>query len=272
MNTATRFRSAAAALWLPALAAAFPPGAPMSDFGPSQVSLSAYFDHSGQDLYEEGAPSVLNSTGLSVDYAPWPFVQAGLFGGASEFDIALPESRLKEDSAFAFNTDYALSAGASLKLATPRFAGGTTRAVAFGSAMFFDNEDELGNGRMGMFYNGGATVQYLFRGRLNLVLGAEIFAIVGEQRTARSGGDDPFGVTQAGGTVDLMRGIVGVEYYFKGKNKPFVSVAFRPSGSTERHDDLGLRGASISVSLGAMATLGKMKPDAGDEEPGIIDE
>ena len=69
-----------------------------------------------------------------------------------------------------------------------------------------------------------------------------------------------------------MRGIVGVEYYFKGKNRPFVSVAFRPTGAIGWHDELGLRNASISVSLGAMATLGKEKPDAGEDEPGMIDE
>ena len=28
----------------------------MSDFGPSQVSLGLFFDHSGQDLFEDGLP------------------------------------------------------------------------------------------------------------------------------------------------------------------------------------------------------------------------
>lgn len=271
MSFRIRFRPIAGLLCLPALAAAFPPGAPMSDFGPSQVSLSAYFDHSGQDLFLDPAPSVLNSTGMSLDYGPWPFIQFGLFGGASELDVALPESRLSDSGAYAFNTDYSLSAGASLKLATPRFAGGTTRGVAFGSAMYFDNEDEIGNGKLGMLYNAGATVQYLFRNRLNLVVGGEFFAIVGEQRTGK-GGNEPFGLNQANGAMDMMRGIIGAEWYFKGKNRPFISVAFRPSGSTNWHDDLGLRGASVSVSLGAMASLGKEKPDAGEEESGMIDE
>lgn len=271
MSSRIRFRPIAGLLCLPVLAAAFPPGAPMSDFGPAQVSLSAYFDHSGQDLFEDPAPSVFNSAGMSLDYAPWPFVQAGLFGGATELDVALAEKRLSDTSAHSFNTDYAMSAGASLKLATPRFAGGTTRAVAYGAAMYFDNEDQIGNGKLGMFYNSGATIQYLFRNRLNLVVGGEFFAIVGEQRTGK-GGNEPFGLSQANGVVDMMRGIVGAEWYFKGKNRPFVSVAFRPSGSTNWHDELGLRGASVSISLGAMATLGKEKPEAGEEESGMIDE
>jgi hypothetical protein len=272
MNSRTRIRLVAGALCLPALASAFPPGAPMSDFGPSQVSLSAYFDHSGQDLFLDPAASVFNSTGMSLDYGPWPFIQVGLFGGATELDVALSDTRKNDSGAYAFNTDYALSAGASLKLATPRFAGGTTRAVAYGAAMYFDNEDAIGNGKLGMFYNTGATLQYLFRNRLNLVVGGEFFAVVGEQRTGRSGGEEPFGLNQAGGTVDMLRGVVGVEWYFKGKNNPFVSVAFRPSGSTGWDDDLGLRGGSISVSLGAMATLGKQKPDTGEDESGLIDE
>ena len=264
-------RIAAATLLLPGMALAFPPGAPMSDFGPSQVSLSAYFDHSGQDLFLDGSPSVLNSTGMSLDYGPWPFAQFGLFAGATELDVALPDSRLADSSAYAFNTDYKFSGGASLKLATPRFANGTTRAVVFGSATYFDNEDEIGNGKLGFIYNGGATVQYLFRNRLNLVLGGEGYAVIGEQRTAATAGQ-PFAISQPDGVIDFMRAIVGVEWYFKGKNRPFVSVAFRPTGNTAWHDDLGIRNASISVSLGAMATLGKEKPEAGEEDAGMIDE
>lgn len=261
-----------ALLCLPALAAAFPPGAPMSDFGPSQVALSAYFDHSGQDLFEEGAPSVLNMTGLSLDYGPWPFVQAGLFAGAAEFDVGLPDSRLKDTSAHAFNADYAFSGGASLKAASPHFASGTTRVVGFGSAAYFDNEDGLGNGKKGLVYNAGATVQYLFAGRLNLILGGEFYAIVGEQRAARGGKEEAFANSQPDGIVDFGRGIVGAEWYFKGKNRPFISVAFRPTGSLAWHDELGLRGGSVSVVLGAMATLGKKMPEAGEQEPGLIDE
>jgi hypothetical protein len=262
----------AAVLCLPALAAAVPPGMPMSDFGPSQVALSAFFDHSGQDLFESGSPSVMNTTGMSADYAPWQFLQAGLFGGATEFDVALPKERLKDSAAFAFNTDYSFSAGASLKLATPRFASGTTRAVAFGSAMWFDNEDAVGNGKTGLVYDAGLTVQYMIRNRLNLVLGGEFYAIAGDQKSANGGGTQPFSMSQPDGLVDFGRGIVGVEWYFKGKNRPFVGVAFRPTGSLGWDDDLGLRGGSISVTLGAMATLGKKQPEAGEDEPGMIDE
>jgi hypothetical protein len=262
----------AACLCLPALAAAFPPGAPMSDFGPSQVSLSLFFDHSGQDLFEEGAPSVLNTAGLSLDYAPWPFVQAGIFGGATEFDVALPEARLSDTSAHSFNTDYSASGGASLKLATPRFASGTTRLVAFGSAAYFDNQDKPGNGKRGLIYDGGATVQCLIGDRLNLVLGGEFFAIMGEQKSARGGARTEFSNSQPDGLVDFGRGIVGIEWFFKGKNRPFISVAFRPTGSLDWHDELGLRGGSVSVAFGAMATIGKKLPDAGEEDQGMVDE
>ncbi len=264
--------SIAAALLLPALGLAFPPGAPMSEFGPSQVSVSAFFDHSGQDLFTDLSPSVLNTTGLSLDYGPWSYLQFGLFAGSTEFDVALPDNRLSDTSAHAFNTDYSFSGGASMKLASPRFANGTTRMVAYGSGTYFNNEDPIGNGKQGIVYNGGLTVQYLFRNRLNLVLGGEGFAVVGEQKSAAAGGADLFANSQPDGIVDFMRGVVGVEWFFKGKNKPFISVAFRPTGSTGWHDDLGLRNASISVSLGAMASLGKEKPEAGEEDAGLIDE
>lgn len=266
-----RFRIAAC-LCLPALAAAFPPGAPMSDFGPSQVSLSLFFDHSGQDLFDAGYPSVLNTAGLSLDYAPWPFVQAGIFGGATEFDVALPEERLSDSSAHSFNTDYSVSGGASLKLATPRFASGTTRLVGFGSATYFDNEDKPGNRKRGGILEGGATVQCLIGDRLNLVLGGEFFAVLGKQTDARGQDGSDFSLSQPDGVVDFGRGIVGVEWFFKGKNRPFISVAFRPTGSLERHEELGLRGGAISVALGAMATLGKKLPDAGEEDQGMADE
>jgi hypothetical protein len=244
----------------------------MSEFGPSQVSLSLFFDHSGQDLFLEGAPSVLNTAGLSLDYAPWSFVQAGIFGGATEFDVALPDTRLADTSAHAFNTDYSASGGASLKLATPRFATGTTRLVGFGSLSYYSNQDKPGNLKHGLVYDGGATVQCLLRNRLNLVLGAEFFAIYGEQKSARGGAPTEFWNSQPDGMVDFGRGIVGLEWFFKGKNRPFISLAFRPTGSLNWSDDLGLRGGSISVTFGAMATIGNKLPEAGEEEQGMADE
>lgn len=265
-------RTAAAALLLPVWAFCFPPGSPMSDFGPAQVSLAAYFDHSGQDLFEDPAPSLLNSTGFSLDYAPWTFLQFGLFGGATEFDVALPKTRLGDSAAVAYNSDYSLSAGGSLKLATPRFASGTTRAVAFGSLAYLDSKDEPGNAKTGIIYNGGATVQYMLRNSLNFVLGGEYYAVFGDQTSATGNRIEPFGLSESEGIIDHLRGIVGVEYYFKGKNRPFVSIAFRPTGAIDWHDELGLRNASISISLGAMATLGKEKPDAGEDDPGMIDQ
>ncbi|MDQ3000024.1 MAG: hypothetical protein M3Y08_01995 [Fibrobacterota bacterium] len=260
------------ALLVPALGSCFPPGSPMSEFGPAQVSLAAYFDHSGQDLFVDLSPSVLNSTGLSVDYGPWSFMQFGIFLGATEFDVALPETRLSDPDAFAYNADFSLSAGGSLKLATPRFASNTTRVVAFGSTTYLNSEDVHGNSKTGLIYNAGATIQYLFLNRVNFVLGGEFYTLIGEQKRANDGRVEVFGTSNPAGVVDYGRGIVGVEYYFKGSNRPFVSVAFRPTGSIGWHDELGLRGASISISLGALASLGKEKLDADEEDAGMIDQ
>jgi hypothetical protein len=256
---------------IPALGFAFPPGSPMSEFGPSQISLGAFFDHSGQDLFEDGYPSVLNSTGLSLDYAPWTFVQMGVFGGGGELDIGIPDGKLSDSSVHAYNTDYNVYGGASGKLATPRFGANTTRAVAFGSAAYLNSSDAFGNSKMVLIYNAGATAQFIFWNKLNFVVGAEFYAWEGEQKSAR-GKIEPFGVSASTGIGDYFRGIVGVEYFFKGANRPFISIAVRPTGNLGWNDDLGLRNASISVSLGAMTSLGKAKVEAGEDEPSLTDE
>jgi hypothetical protein len=247
----------------------------MSDFGPNQVSMSLFFDHSGQDLFEEFAPSMLNTMGLSADYAPWPYLSVGVFGGGAELDVDVPDGRVGEDSAFGFNTGLSLYGGASGKLATPRFAGETTRLVAHGSAGWFNAEDDNRNVKRGLMCNAGATLQFLAWGRLNIVLGGEFQAIVlGEQESPLTTAPVPFGMSAPSGPVDYMRGVIGVEYFFKGKNQPFLSVAVRPTGATDLHDHLGLRNASISVSLGAIATLPSKwgGSQIQEEEPGLAED
>lgn len=262
------------ALLLPALALGFPPGSPMSDFGPSQVSLGLFFDHSGQDLFEDGAPSVINSNGLSADYAPWQWLAVGAFAGSAEFDVDVPDNRLDDTSAYGFNTGLSFYGGASLKLATPRFASGTTRLVAYGAAAYLNAEDENENRKSGVMTNSGLSVQYLVRDRLNLVIGGEFQALLeGEQTSSVRSEPEPFGMTAPAGPMDYMRGLIGFEWYFKGRNRPFVSLAFRPTGSTTWHDHLGLRNASVSITLGAIATLpGKGRNQIQEEEPGLAED
>lgn len=256
------------ALALPA--AAYPPGSPMSDFGPSQISLGLFADHSGQDLFEEGAPSVLNTFGLSLDYAPWPYLALGMFGGGAELDTDVPDSRLNDPKAVGFNTGLSLYGGAAGKLATPRF-GDAWRLVVHGSSAWFNAEDDFGNVKRGILSNAGGSLQFLVRGRLNLVLGGEFQVIPwGEQLGPNDDRAEAFGISEQSGVMDYMRGLVGVEWFFKGKNQPFVSVAFRPTGAIGWHDHLGLRNASVSISLGAIATLpgkGKNRVDDEDEPP-----
>jgi hypothetical protein len=266
--------ASAGLLLIPCLALGAPPGVPMSDFGPNQVSLGLFFDHSGQDLYESSAPSMLNSTGLAVEYAPWPYLAIGGFAGGAEFDVDVPDALVNDDSAFGFNGEYSFYGGGSLKLATPRFASGTTRLVAQATGAYFNAEDENENVRKGIMTNSGLTVQALAWGRLNLVIGAEFQALLqGEQTSPVRKDPEPFGISAPGGPVDYMRGIVGVEYYFKGVNKPFISVAFRPTGATGWHDNLGLRNGSIAITLGAMATLpAKGKNQINEEEPGLAED
>jgi hypothetical protein len=247
------------------VASGYPPGSPMSEFGPSQVALGVFYEHSGQDLYVDNAPSVLNGAGINLDYAPWTFLQFGVFAGGTEFDQAVAPLRLSDTSAHSFNTDYAFSGGGSAKLATPRIISNTTRLVAFGAATYLNNEDKYKNVKKGLVFNAGGTFQFMLRNRLNFALGGEFYAMDGEQESS-AGKGPAFGFSAPTGQIDQFRGIVGVEYFFKGKNTPFVSVVFRPTGNMDWDEKLGLRNGSISVSLGAITTLGKAPPQIQEEE------
>jgi hypothetical protein len=264
-----------AALLLPALAPGLPPGAPMSDFGPSQVALGLYFDHSGQDFFEDYSPAMLNTTGLSLDYAPWSMLSLGLFAGAAELDVDVPDDRVDDTAAKGFNTGFSFHGGASARLATPRFASGTTRLVAFGTGGWFDAEDDQENRKRGLMTNAGLTVQYLALGKLNLVMGGEFqFLLFGEQTSSIRKEPERFGLSvPALEPQHYVRGLVGVEWFFQGRNKPFVSLAFRPTGSTGWHEHLGLRDGSVSITLGAIATLpGKGKNQIQEDEPGLAED
>lgn len=266
--------AALTALLLPALALGSPPGMPMSDFGPSQVALGLFFDHSGQDLFENSSPSVLNTTGLGVEYAPWPYLALGVFGGGAELDVDVPDAQVGDTSAYGYNTGYSLFGGASMKAASPRFVNGTSRLVLYGSAGYVDAKDDFKNEKRGLLCNAGGSFQYLALGKLNFVVGGEFQALLeGEQTSPLRQDPEPFGLSAPAGALDYMRGLVGVEYYFKGKNQPFISVAFRPTGATNWHDNLGLRNASVSVVLGAIATINtKGKNQVQEEEPGLSED
>ncbi len=228
----------------------------MSEFGPGQVAVSVFGDHSGQDLFKSDlAQSALNTAGISMDYGPWPFLQLGAFVGASEFDVGIPASKKGDADALAFETDPALAYGGSIKFATPRFLTKTSALIAFGSATRFSAEDNGKNLKEGMAYSAGAGVQIQFWSALNLVLGGEFYVIDGEQSSRLVTTPAPFG------NSDLYRGLVGVEYFFKGKNRPFISVSFRPTGAMGWNDTYGLENASISIALGSITTLpGKASP------------
>lgn len=258
-------------LLAPVLALGVPPGAPLSDLGPSQVSLGLFFDHSGQDLSEEIFPSMLNTMGLSAEYAPWPYVAFGIFAGAAEFDVDVPDDRTNDTASKGFNSGLSFSGGGSLKLSTPHFLSGTTRFVAHGTAAYFNATDDFENEKRGIMTNTGLTLQVLAWGRVNFVLGGEFQALLeGEQRSAIRDDPEPFGLSAPVGPVDYLRGLAGIEYYFPGKNRPFISIAVRPTGVSGWHDHLGLRNASVSVTLGAITTLlSNGKNQVQEEEPGL---
>lgn len=258
MNTIRWIVLSAATIW------ALPPGAPMSDFGPKQFALTASFDHNGLLLYDDGSPSILNTVGLGAEYAPWRMIQLGVFLGATEFDIAVPESRKNDPRAFAFNSDYNFSGGASIKLASPRFAGESLRLVAYGSGQWVQAKDSFGNERFGLYYQAGGSLQWSPIPRLTLVLGGEYHALDGTQKNS-AGRELPFGL-EGLTPVEAGRGLVGVEYVMPQKNRPFFNVSLRPTGNIGWNEKLGIQGASLSVTFGVMTDIGSATVGHQEEE------
>ncbi len=246
---------------------AMPPGAPMGDFGPKQLAVSAFFDHNGLSLFEDPAMAVMNTAGMGVEYAPFRFLQIGAFAGAIETDIAVPVSRQSDTSARSFNGDYSFAGGGELKLATPRFIGDAMRFVAYGNATWFRVEDVSGNLRSGFYYQGGLSLQWSPMPRLNFILGAEYHALDGTQENTLKR-QSPFGLTAAE-EADAGRALVGVEYTFPQKNRPFISLSFRPNGNLGWDDRLGVKNASVAVAFGVITDLGQVAPGKQQEEESI---
>jgi hypothetical protein len=252
---------------------ATPPGSPLSELKGRQLSLGVFYDYSGQQLFQEGNPSVLHTMGAALELGLVPFVNVGIFGGGDLLNIDVPPGAAPSGGVTprAFNSGFAPYGGLSAKLATPRFLQATTRFVAYGDAAFLRAKDDYNNERQGLFYNTGLTLQAEFDHRLNLVLGAEFYAIDGTQKNRGSSAETPMGLNAPDGLVDYFRGVVGFEYFFKGPNRPFISVAFRPTGSLKYQDGIGLQGASISVTLGAITNFGKQSDQPSEDEVHSLD-
>jgi hypothetical protein len=254
-----------------AAAWATPPGATLSELKAKQMALGLYFDQSGQQLFEDGSQSLLNTTGAALEYALADYVQVGGFLGAAELQVDVPPGYKDGDlvngqTLRVFDPGYSLYYGLTAKLASPRFLLGMARFVGYGQANFIDAEDDAGNKKEGTFYHAGLTGQVEYRG-FNFVLGGEFYALVdGEQRSARGGSKQPFGLHAPAGNLDYARGIVGVEYFFKGAKRSFVSVVFRPTGSLGYDDAFGLQGGSVAVTLGAITGFAKQSDQPVDDE------
>jgi hypothetical protein len=258
MNTFRLLAAMAASTW------ALPPGAPMSDFGPKQVAISASFDHNGLFLYDDKSPCIFNSVGLGAEYAPWRFIQIGAFVGAAEFDIGVPPSRINDSNAFAFNSSYNLTGGGSLKLATPRFARESLRLVVYGSAQWLQAQDDFSNERLGLYYQTGGSIQWSPMAQLTLVFGGEYHTLDGTQKNG-AGAQSGFGL-EGLTSVEYMRGLIGVEYVLPQKNRPFMNVSLRPTGGLGWEENLGIQGASLSVTFGVMTDIGKATVGHQEEE------
>lgn len=244
-------------------AGAYPAGMPLSDFGPGQVATSLFYESQGFDVFDKPgqASSILSGGGLALEYAPWTFLQAGLFGGGAEYDVELPEDR-RSTTARAFNSGFAPFGGGTLKFMTPRFFGATTRLYLNGNATYFRNETEgiSGNLKSGFLYGSGAGLQVQLHPMVNLSLGGLALLLDGSQESANGGSSD-FGATYSALTP-TARGSLGLDLFLPGKTRSFLSFAFSASSKLEYDDRLGPVESAVSVALGVITDLKPRKRSA----------
>ncbi len=232
-------------------AKATPSGNPVVEFGPQQLLVGFYFDHSGQEVFNDNTPSVFNTTGLNIGYAPWKFLQVGGFIGVAEFDVAKPQSKRHIDTVGSFNSDYRLHGGGSLKLVAPIWE--SLSIFGSGSGAYHEATDGLGNYKEVRELSGAAGMMWRFGRLFNVAMGAEYFLLDGEQRNNLQ-----HGVKFA--NLDQYRGLLALEFFpphssLTSKGIPYISLSFRPTGSIGWNDRLGLQNASIAISLGFISDL-----------------
>ncbi len=206
-------------------------------------------------------------------------MEVGIFGGMAEFNVGVPPGKKIGDpdgngsTLKNFESGYDLFGGASAKLATPRFLSGKARFVGYGTASIIKAEDKPGNRKSGKFYNSGILGLLDLPHRFTVILGGEFYAIdEGSQESAAGTGSKTFGMSEPNGTMDHIRAVVGVEYFFKGRNRSFISLAFRPTGELGYEDNLGLQGGSISLTLGAISNFGNKVGQSSEDDGPTLDE
>ncbi|MBF0431848.1 MAG: hypothetical protein HQK83_11250 [Fibrobacteria bacterium] len=241
-------------------ALAFPPAGPLTDYGPAKMAGAIFFDHSGQDIFEgaEETESILNTGGFHLSYAPFKMVQLGLYVGGAEFDHHAPAN--KPDTAY-FDSEFKITGGATGKLVSPHFLYDKARVFVYGMAGYLEAKDTYQNVRQLNVYQSGIGFQFQIMKSLNAALGFEAFFIDGNQANTSVGlGENPFGINTP------YRGMISLEYYPKTyrdlwENQPFFSITVRGAPGIGLDNNLGLKNASIAVSVGMITNFlyGKYK-------------
>lgn len=223
---------------------ALSPGGPFYDYGPAKMSLGAFYDHSGQTIYdvENSTQSVLNSTGIQATYAPWRWIQLGGSLGTAEFDHEKNKTSIDP-----FNGTYQLYWGGSAKLYTPRFAKNRMLLLMYGSVNQVEAKDGS-NIRDIWEYHAGLAAGISFTKTLSMYLGSEFYFLDGEQKNSLND-REPFG------NQDLVRGLLAFEYVPKNsssalRGSPYISFEIRPTPNYGYSQSLGLKNTSLSVSIG----------------------
>jgi len=245
---------------------AHPAGAPLTDYGPAKMALGLYFDHSGQELFNDNqrAHSLLNTTGAQLTYAPFRVLQIGVYVGGAEFDH---DPSADDPDGPGFNANYSLTFGASGKIFTPGFMSDKLRGLLFGSMGFLKAEDGYRNVRQVFECHSGLGLQYQVIKIMKLGIGAEVYYLDGEQgNDSVSTGSNPFG------NRDLYRGLISMEFYPKTnpdliQGQPFICISFRFTGDMGWDENLGLKNGSLSITLGWITDFlyGKYKEEKEEE-------
>ena len=243
---------------------AHPPDAPLAAYGPAKMAAGFYFDHSGQDIFDDSqrTPSLLNTTGGQVTFAPFRVLHFGAYIGAAEFDHKAPRD---DPDGPAFNADFNLTYGGCAKAFTPGFLSDRMRVFASGSAGHFKVEDDFKNVRKAWEFHAGLGVQYTPLKLLTIGVGGELYVLDGEQEHTSVSG-------VGFGNRDYYRGLLSFELCPKTNSEfiegqPFISLSFRFTGDMGWDDDLGLKNASLNVSVGWITDFlyGKYKEEQEEE-------
>jgi len=228
-----------------------PPAGPLVEYGPAKMSMAAYFEQSGQDIFKPGQAAVSShyQIGGLLSYSPFKFLQFFSFFGASQFDHNASELY----PGIGFNGEFDLNYGGGLRLNSPRVAAEVIGISLFGGAGLWQAEDsDTKHVREGKEYQAGGQLTFMAGKHLLIGLGGEFYLLDGSQKSPNSPQKSSFA------NQDLGRGLITLEYYpttTEGalKGRPFINIHAKITPNVGYDEHLGLKNAAIGISVGLIS-------------------